>query len=76
MPDGRFREADNSQRFGFTRYPLAKKDVENRHGFYEKYYKPRENCTVFELPDQEGNAEYYTRRLVEAGFHVQDVEAQ
>jgi hypothetical protein len=31
--------------------PAAQKYVENRHGFYEKHYQPRENCTVFELPD-------------------------
>ena len=55
--------------------PAAKKYVDSRHGVYEKYYKPKENCTVFELPDEEGNAEYYARRLVEAGFHVQDVDA-
>ena len=54
--------------------PAAKKYVENRHGVYEKYYKPKENCTVFELPDAEENAEYYARRFVEAGFHVQEVE--
>ena len=55
--------------------PAAKKYVETRQGFYEKYYKSRENCTVFELPGDEGNADYYGKRLVEAGFHVQDVEA-
>ena len=38
--------------------PAAKKYVENRDGFYEKYYQPGENCTVFQLPHQEGNAEY------------------
>jgi hypothetical protein len=53
--------------------PAAKKYVENRHGAYERYYKRDENCTVFDLPDEEGNAETYARRLVEAGFHVQKV---
>jgi hypothetical protein len=56
--------------------PAAKKYVENRLGVYEKYYKPRENCTVFELPDDEGNAEHYARHLVEAGFYVQEVDAR
>ncbi len=55
--------------------PAAKKYIDNRHGVYEKYYKPGENCTVFELPDEQGNAEDYASRLVKAGFHVQDVEA-
>ncbi len=60
-------------------YPIsaaAKKYVENRHGFYEKYYKAKESCTVFEIPDDESDAEYYAKRLVEAGFHVQQVETQ
>jgi hypothetical protein len=60
-------------------YPIsaaAKKYVENRHGFYEKYYKAKESCTVFELPVEETDAEYYAKRLVEAGFHVQKVETQ
>ena len=58
-------------------YPIsaaAKKFVENRLGFYDKYYKPAESCTVFELPDGQRNAEYYAQRLVEAGFHVQELE--
>jgi hypothetical protein len=55
--------------------PAARKYVENQHGIYEKYYKPEDNCTVFRLPEDEGDAEYYGRRLVEAGFHVQDVDA-
>ena len=55
--------------------PAAKKYVENRHGVYEKYYKPKESCTVFQLPDEEGDAEHYARRLIEAGFYVQEVEA-
>jgi hypothetical protein len=54
--------------------PAAKKYVENGHGDYKKYYKPEENCTVFELPGDEGNAEYYASRLVEGGFHVQEIE--
>jgi hypothetical protein len=53
--------------------PAAKKYLGNRQGTYESYHKPDENCTVFELPDEEGNAESYGRRLVEAGFHVQKV---
>ena len=56
--------------------PAAKKYVENRHWGYEKHYKPEENCTVFELPGEEGTAKSYARRLVEAGFYVQKVEAQ
>ena len=56
--------------------PAAKKYVENRHGVYEKYYKPKESCTVFQLPDEEGDAEHYARRLVEAGFYVQKVEVE
>jgi len=55
--------------------PAAKKYVERRHGVYERYYKPQENCAVFELPGDEGNAEHYARCLVEAGFYVQRVEA-
>ena len=58
-------------------YPIsaaAKKYVENRHGAYMRYYKEKENCTVFVLPHDEGDAGYYARRLVEAGFHVQEVE--
>ena len=55
--------------------PAAKKYVENRNGAYEKFYTPKEGCTVFQLPDDEENAESYARRLVEAGFHVQDVDA-
>lgn len=60
-------------------YPIsaaAKKYVENRQGFYEKYYRAKESCTVFEIPDDETDAEYYGKRLAEAGFHVQKVEAQ
>jgi hypothetical protein len=59
-------------------YPIsaaAKKYVENRHGAYGKYYKAKENCTVFVLPHDEGDAGYYATRLAEAGFHVQEVEA-
>jgi hypothetical protein len=56
--------------------PAAKKYIGNGHGAHEKYYKPDDNCTVFELPDEEGNAENYARRLVEAGFYVQKVEAE
>jgi hypothetical protein len=55
--------------------PAAKKYVENRHGLDERCYKPGENCYVFELPDEGGNAEQYARRLREAGFHVQEVVA-
>lgn len=55
--------------------PAAKKYLGNGHGAFEKYYKPDENCTTFELPDEEGNAENYARRLVDAGFYVQKVEA-
>ena len=59
-------------------YPVsatAKKYVDNGNGVYNEFYKPVENCTTFELPHEEGTSEYYARRLVEAGFHVQDVEA-
>ena len=55
--------------------PAARKYLEKRQGDHEKYYKPKENCAVFELPGEEGNAEHYARRLVEAGFYVQKVEA-
>ena len=65
---------------GFVRFypisPAAKKYVEKRHWGYEKNYKQHENCTVFELPDEEGSAEHYGRCLVEAGFYVQRVEAR
>jgi hypothetical protein len=58
-------------------YPIsaaAKKYIENRHGSYQRYYQPKESCTVFELPNDEGDAGHYARRLSEAGFHVQEVE--
>lgn len=54
--------------------PAAKKYVENRHGVYGRYYKAKESCTVFELPKDEGDAEYYAQRLTEAGFHVHKVD--
>jgi hypothetical protein len=56
--------------------PAAKKYIEKRQGGYERYYKPTENCTVFELPDGEQNAHDYARCLAEAGFYVQKVEAE
>jgi hypothetical protein len=52
--------------------PAAKKYVGRLH---EKHYKQQENCTVFELPAEEGDAECYARGLVKAGFYVQRVEA-
>jgi hypothetical protein len=56
--------------------PAARKYVEKGNGVYSKYYKSEETCAVFAIPEDEGDAGYYAKRLVEAGFHVQEVEAQ
>jgi hypothetical protein len=55
--------------------PAAKKYIEKPQWGYERNYKQQENCTVFALPAEEGNAEHYARRLADAGFYVQRVDA-